>query len=350
MSLQANVTVAQRPGPELKHLTDSLLPSQVFVLVDENTRQHCYPLLAPALSDVPHEVINIQSGEAHKNLDTCQHIWQQMTEHKADRHALLINLGGGVIGDMGGFCAATYKRGISFVQIPTTLLAQADASVGGKLGIDFLHYKNHIGVFKAAEAVFSYTAMLHTLPKRQLLSGFAEVIKHSLIADAALWQQLSANPKLPEPNEWQQVVKRAVEIKQQVVEQDPFEKNIRKWLNLGHTIGHAIESYALSHRQNVLHGEAVAAGIICEAFVARRQRLCSTNFLSKVSRYLVSLFGKLTISENTHKDIAALCMQDKKNKGSSILAVLPEAPGKARIDCTITHEEVIKSLAYYEAL
>ena len=350
MSLQTNVTVAKRPGPECAEMIQKESPSSVFLLADENTRRHCYPLLAPALDAISHQIIEIKSGETHKNLDTCQYIWQQLTDHQADRHALLINLGGGVIGDMGGFCAATYKRGISFVQMPTTLLAQADASIGGKLGIDFLHYKNHIGVFKAAKAVLSYTDMLHTLPERQLLSGFAEVIKHSLIADAALWQKLSGTARLPNPQEWLQVVKRAIEIKQNVVEQDPYEKNVRKWLNLGHTIGHAIESYALSHGGDVLHGEAVAAGIICETFVANRQGRCSEDFLKETSHYLITLFGKVAVPQHTHEAVAALCTQDKKNKGHHIRAVLPEAAGKVQIDCPITKAEVKEALTYYNSL
>ena len=211
--------------------------SQILVLVDENTKTACLPILTKVLSSLPLSVIEIQAGESHKNLDSCQLIWTAMLANNADRKSLLINLGGGVIGDMGGFCAATFKRGMDFIQVPTTLLAQVDASVGAKLGIDFMRIKNGIGLFQPPKLVCIYPHFLNTLDKRELYSGFAEVIKHALIADIKYWERLLKIKKL-EANQfdWASIIQHSVELKKSVVEADPLEKGLRKILHFGHTV------------------------------------------------------------------------------------------------------------------
>ena len=228
--------------------------SKIFVLVDSNTKNHCLPILKKALNNVALTSILIEAGEAHKNINTCQRIWNALIQQRADRNAVLLNLGGGVIGDMGGFCASTFKRGIDFIQIPTTLLAQVDASIGGKLGIDFALVKNSIGLFKNPKGVYLHPAFFNTLPKAELYSGFAEIIKHTLIADEHYWEQLLSFNNL-EQNDWEPVIKQSLLVKKRIVEQDPLEKGIRKSLNFGHTIGHAVESLSWETTQPLLHGE-----------------------------------------------------------------------------------------------
>jgi 3-dehydroquinate synthase len=243
--LPDHISVTQRPSHTLNTFLKSKNYSQVFIVTDENTRKACYPILEKELP--AHHLIMIASGEAHKNIETCGQIWQNLTDHKADRHAAVVVLGGGVLGDMAGFCAATYKRGIDFILIPTTLLAQADASIGGKLGIDFNHYKNHIGVFQQPAFTILYTGFLKTLPARELLSGFAEVIKHALISDANLWNDLRT--KSLANQDWEKLLRHSAEFKYSIIEQDPKEKGLRKILNAGHTIGHALETFLLETNQ-----------------------------------------------------------------------------------------------------
>jgi 3-dehydroquinate synthase len=325
--------------------------SAVFVLVDENTHFCCYPLIAPVLP-LAHELIVIPAGEIHKNLQTCQIIWQALTNVQADRNALLINLGGGVIGDMGGFCAATYKRGISFIQIPTTLLSQVDASIGGKLGIDFQGLKNHIGIFKEPDYVLIDTCFLHTLPLRELRSGFAELLKHSLIADAKAWREIS-EPADFQTIDWQKVVPHSIALKQSVVEQDPTEKGLRKILNFGHTIGHAIESYFLENEpveNRLLHGEAVAIGMIAEAWLAVRKTLLPQESYEEIKRYLLSLYGKVAIRQDAIPYIARLALQDKKNQSGVISLSLIDRIGSCQFNITATQAEIEKAIWVYSEL
>lgn len=344
--LPNNIKLADNPGPFLSLYLQKWSFSKVMVLTDENTLTHCYPLLKSHLPD--HSVITISSGEENKTLKTCEEIWKQMTNLELDRHSILIVLGGGVLGDMGGFCAATYKRGIDFILIPTTLLAMADASIGGKLGIDFHHFKNHIGVFKEPKLTVIYSEFLKTLPTEELRSGFAEVIKHALISDRTLWNELRSNTLDNQP--WDVLLRHSAEFKSSVVQQDPTEQGMRKILNAGHTIGHALESFFLKAGNKILHGEAVAAGLVAEAWLSKKRGILSETELNEISEFILKVFGKLNIgSENLHA-IAGLCSQDKKNKGKRILCVLSEGIGKARWDCEVTENEIVDALAYYRSL
>lgn len=318
--------------------------SKICILADENTEKHCFPLISH-LFPKPN-LIRIKSGEENKTLSSCETIWKQMTDLRLDRKALMINLGGGVIGDMGGFCAATYKRGIDFIQIPTTLLSQVDASVGGKLGIDFHGFKNHIGVFRDPQAVLIDTRFLKTLSKEELRSGFAEVIKHCLIADAEKWQEIS---KLPlEKQNWDELVTHSVAIKSKVTAEDPFEKGLRKILNFGHTIGHAIESFYLTiPKKRLLHGEAIAIGMITEAYLAWKKEFINEDDLDKIKKYLVSIYGKIEIFDFDLEKILPLVMQDKKNEKDIIQSSLLEKIGKANFNIPITLKEIREAIKYY---
>jgi len=318
--------------------------THLTVVVDENTKQHCYPLVEKYLP--PHSFIEIQSGEERKNLDTCTIIWDALTEQQFDRKSAVLNLGGGVIGDMGGFCAATYKRGIDFVQMPTTLLAQVDASVGGKLGIDFHGFKNHIGVFQIPKTVLVYPHFLRTLSERELRSGFAEVIKHSLIADKAHWEKIAQLPLTAQ--NWETIIPHSIQIKSDVVESDPTEKGLRKILNFGHTIGHAIETFALSWGENrLLHGEAIAIGMICEAYLSHKKLGLPELDLKQIEQYILQLYGKVKLDEKDFPSIFQNALQDKKNERNSIRCVLLPEIGKAQFDVKIGKEDITDGIRYY---
>lgn len=318
--------------------------SAVMVLVDEHTAESCYPLIKEHLP--AHTVVEIKSGEENKHLGTCEHIWGAMTDAQLDRHSLMINLGGGVIGDMGGFCASTYKRGIDFIQIPTTLLAQVDASVGGKLGIDFRGFKNHLGVFTLPKSVLIDPTFLQTLPKRELRSGFAEIIKHCLIRDAAMYAIISK--KTLEEQDFDELIAHSVEIKKKVVAEDPTEKSVRKILNLGHTLGHAIETYYLDKgNARLLHGEAIAIGMITEAYLSYKKKYISMEVVEQIKTYLLSVYGRITIPTTAYDTILQYTLQDKKNRGAEVRFSLIDAIGNCRFDCLVTTHDMVEAIDYY---
>ena len=295
--------------------------SKVAILVDENTKRDCLfklPQIENAL------IIEIKSGEEYKNISTCNFIWEQLTINNFDRNALLINLGGGVIGDMGGFCATTYKRGLEFIHIPTTLLAMVDASVGGKLGIDFKGFKNQIGLFNNPKAVLISSEFLETLAESELKSGFAEVVKHALISDNSLWLKLKNTPFTD--LDWEDIIDTSVQIKNKIVLADPFEKGERKKLNFGHTFGHAIESYYLEKRTPISHGEAVFMGMILEAEISD---LSETN-KNEIKNYILSNFALPYTPNKTY--LHKFLLNDKKNQNEKINFTLLNGIGNCSID------------------
>lgn len=320
--------------------------SQIAVIVDENTKRDCYPLIASSLP--PHQVVEIKSGEENKTLQTCAHIWQTLTDTAFDRKGLVINLGGGVIGDMGGFCASTYKRGIDFIQIPTTLLSQVDASVGGKLGIDFNAFKNHIGIFRIPDAVLISTQFLGTLPQAEIRSGFAEIIKHCLIADAIKWKEVSS--KGFENQDWDDLVAHSILIKSKIATEDPKEMGLRKILNFGHTVGHAIESYFLEiPGKRLLHGEAIAIGMVAEAFLSYEKGFISLDEVEEIKAYIVRVYGHHPISKSDIDALLPLTVQDKKNEHNKVLASLLQKVGEANYNIELSIAEMAKSIEYYNA-
>ncbi|MBK7957891.1 MAG: 3-dehydroquinate synthase [Bacteroidetes bacterium] len=262
--------------------------SKILVLVDEHIEANCLPLLFSKDSLIHFELIKIPSGEEHKTLDTCQLIWDQFNQHHVDRNAVLINLGGGVICDMGGFAASTYKRGIDFINIPTTILAMVDASYGGKTGINFNGIKNNIGVFKNAIETIIHPVFLQTLPFRELRSGWAEIIKHGLIADRDYFARIEPITELTKITEaaWTEIIRTSIQIKSSIVDQDPEEKGIRKILNFGHTIGHAIESASLKTDQPLLHGEAIAIGMLLEIELSVEHNHFSLEESRRIAKYI----------------------------------------------------------------
>lgn len=325
---------------------------KLFVLMDDNTAQHCLPVIASLLEEFKYTPIVIRPGEGEKQMDTCQRIWQELIKGGCTRHSLLINLGGGVIGDMGGFCAAVFKRGFAQIQIPTTLLSQVDASIGNKTGIDFLHFKNIIGAFSPPEAIFIDPQFLQTLPSRELVSGLAELIKHALIYDAELWERcLVYGKELANPEVLSGLIPEAVRIKCDVVQKDPEEKGMRKILNFGHTAGHGIESVLLEEGNPVLHGEAVAAGMIIEANISRKLGLLNESEYHIIQTFLSALFPKIELGEEQLEKALNYMHQDKKNKGNRISFTLLQSPGKAVFDRMLTEPELIRqALLEYKSL
>ncbi|GAB3691333.1 3-dehydroquinate synthase [Spirosoma flavus] len=321
--------------------------SDIAVIVDSHTARFCYPELKPLLPK--HTLIRIKAGEEQKHIATCELIWDGLTRANFDRHAIVLNLGGGVIGDMGGFCAATYKRGIAFVQLPTTLLAQVDASVGGKLGIDFRGFKNHIGVFQQPTAVLIDTQFLTTLPERELRSGFAEIIKHCLIADAKMWDEIRRRDLSEQ--DWPTLVAHSVEVKKKVVAQDPTEKGLRKILNFGHTLGHAVETHFLNQpRKRLLHGEAIAVGMVAEAYISFQKKMIDQSLLTQIEEYLFSVYGTVRLLDTDIDPILALTLQDKKNRGHQVRASLLSGPGECAFDINVTAGEMRRGLEFYRGL
>ncbi|GEO05873.1 3-dehydroquinate synthase [Adhaeribacter aerolatus] len=320
---------------------------KMVVLTDDNTYIHCYPLVEPFLP--PHRVIKVKSGEIHKNLQTCEHIWEELTDQQLSRWSLLLNLGGGVIGDMGGFCAGVFKRGIYFVQIPTTLLSQVDASVGGKTGIDFRGFKNHLGVFQEPLKVFIYPGFLQTLPLAELKSGYAEIIKHWLIRKKESFDTQKNIGLLTD--DWTSLITESVGIKAEVVAADPLEKGLRKILNFGHTVGHALETYRLEKPgQALLHGEAIAVGMICESYLSQQRGLLTPDEVMQIELFISSVYEKVEIAPDSIPAIAALALQDKKNTGSVIKCTLLQGIGNAVYDQVITLADIQDSLHYYRSL
>jgi len=319
--------------------------SHIAILVDEFTNKYCLPIIQDLLPTNFTKIL-IKSGEHHKNLATCERVWDRMTQANMDRHSLLVNLGGGVIGDLGGFCASTYKRGIDFIQIPTTLLAQVDASVGGKLGIDFQGLKNHIGVFQLPKTVLIDPKFIDTLSIQQKKSGFAEIIKHCLIRDEQEWNVIRQQSF--EELDLSKLIAHSVAIKEAVVLEDPKEAGLRKILNFGHTLGHAIETYLLDKgKRKILHGEAIAIGMIVEAFISHQRDLISLQELEEIESYLFENYGRVKLHAEEISKIISLTAQDKKNKGKEIRFSLLTGIGDCGYDIPVSASEMKKAIQYY---
>lgn len=320
---------------------------RIFVLVDETTNKLCWSLVKDYLCLKDAQTIIIGATDRRKNLDTLVHVWESLQQGKATRHSLLINLGGGMVTDLGGFAASTYKRGINFINVPTTLLAMVDASVGGKTGINFGGLKNEIGVFNDAEFVLLDTNWLRTLDEENIRSGYAEMLKHGLIADETMWAEL-INFNLAQPNLHQLafMLDKSVRIKERIVAEDPHEKGIRKALNLGHTFGHAFESWAMK-RQPVLHGYAVAFGLIAELYLATTQTDFPTERMRQTVNFIRAYYGSLPITCNDYPELTELMHHDKKNHGNEINVTLLGGIGDIRIDQTITEEDIKEALDFF---
>jgi 3-dehydroquinate synthase len=320
--------------------------SKIFILADTNTFLNCYPLLAQNCEALQHaEIIEIEPGEENKSIENCMGIWQTLTEAQADKQALLLNLGGGVVCDLGGFAASTYKRGISFIHVPTSLMAMADASVGGKCGIDFMGIKNNIGSIIQPDAVFIQPVFLNTLPQRHLKNGLAEIIKMAFISDAGL-QTILLDKKTRLDN----IIKTSVIRKWEIVKKDPLDKNIRQSLNFGHTFGHAIESALLLSKKELLHGEAIAIGMLLEGHISLQLKLITKNHFQKLQNMIVPYYGMPKFNQAELKKVQNFMLQDKKNKDSEIRMSLIEGIAGCRIQTTVTRNQINCALEFYRSI
>lgn len=345
--MKQRVIISRHLKTELAKAIAECEHDRIFVIVDETTNKLCWSLVKDYLCLKDAQTIVIGATDRRKNLDTLVHVWESLQQGKATRHSLLINLGGGMVTDLGGFAASTYKRGINFINIPTTLLAMVDASVGGKTGINFGGLKNEIGVFSDAEFVLLDTNWLRTLDKENIRSGYAEMLKHGLIADETMWAELiNFNLAQPDLRQLASMLDKSVHIKERIVTEDPHEKGIRKALNLGHTFGHAFESWAMK-RQPVLHGYAVAFGLIAELYLATTQTDFPTERMHQTVNFIRSYYGSLPITCNDYPELIELMHHDKKNRGNEINVTLLGGIGDIRINQTITENDIKEALDFF---
>nr|AOE10669.1 3-dehydroquinate synthase [uncultured bacterium] len=320
--------------------------STLFILVDENTLKYCYPKFIPNLqTDKRIEVIEIESGEINKNLETCIGVWNAITELGGDRKSLIITLGGGVITDLGGFVASCFKRGIDFVNIPTTLLSMVDASVGGKTGVDLGVLKNQIGLFANPEMVLVDTDYLTTVSEREIKSGTAEIIKYGITYDITLFNEIKNNKDL----KIEDLIFRSIEIKNEVVLKDPKEQNIRKILNFGHTLGHAIESFYLESddKESLTHGEAIAIGMVCESYMSSKILNFPIKNVVEIKKVILSIYNKTDLLIEDFSGILELLKHDKKNVKGRVNFVLLNDYEDYKLDCEVSNDLIIESMKFY---
>ena len=333
---------------DLKAAVGNCPHDRMFILTDDTTRSLCLPLLAECdFLDGAH-VITIPSGDTHKTLDSTCLVWQELQSHGATRHSLMINLGGGMVTDLGGFAASCFKRGIKFINIPTTLLAMVDASVGGKTGVNFGGLKNEIGVFNDSDCVILSTDFLRTLDSANLMSGYAEMLKHGLISDEKMWAELvTFDLHNPDYSQLSRMLADSVKVKERIVAEDPHEHGIRKALNVGHTAGHALESWAMRHDCPILHGYAVAFGVIVELYLSATKMGFPTDKMRQTVQFIRANYGSLGISCNDYDELLELMTHDKKNTAGIINFTLLHDIGGIDLNQTASKEEITEALDFF---
>ena len=325
--------------------------SKVFILVDSNTNKYCLDLfLEKHLSGIDFKIVKIKEGEENKNTKNLYSAWAKISKLGGDRNSLLINLGGGLVSDLGGFVASTYNRGIDFINVPTTLLSIVDASIGGKVGINIGRLKNQVGVFNYPKLILIDTSFLETLPKREINSGFAEMLKHGLIFEKNYYKTLSQLKNIDSKLNTE-LIYNSIKIKNEVVNRDPKEKNFRKILNFGHTLGHAIESHFLGKKKTktLLHGEAISIGMILESYISYKILKLPYEQCKNIKQTINKNFKKVKINKEDLKSIVRLIKFDKKNRGEKVLFVLLYEIGKIKIDIEVPKKIVIESFEFYNS-
>jgi 3-dehydroquinate synthase len=333
----------------LENLLQPDVYSKIFVLVDENTNEYCLPYFLSNLpTEIEIEIIEIEAGEENKNMYTCIDLWHTLIDLEADRKSILLNLGGGVITDIGGFVASTFKRGIDFINIPTTLLAMVDASVGGKTGVDLGNLKNQIGVINEPKSVVVLSKFLETLPSNQMRSGLAEMLKHGLIYDKLYWDKLKNLNDL-NTDDLDILIKQSIEIKNEIVSQDLKENGIRKALNFGHTLGHAIESYFLESedKKQLLHGEAIAVGMILESHISYQSNFISKDDFAEIKYIITDIFEKIIFNESDIQNIMNLLIFDKKNEFGNVQFTLLNKIGESKINQIVDESLILLAFEDY---
>ncbi len=342
------VILAENMDTCLCQVLDSIHFDKLFILTDENTHRLCLPIIEQLVCVKGAEQIVIGAGDEHKTLETLASVWKQLGDMGASRHSLLLNLGGGMVTDLGGFAASTFKRGIPYINIPTTLLSMVDAAVGGKTGINFNGLKNEVGVFAPARSVIISTDFLQSLDRPNLCSGYAEMLKHGLISNEEHWSELLRfDFTNPDFRMMRFSVQDSVLVKRNIVEQDPLEKGIRKALNLGHTVGHAFESLALEQRCPLLHGYAVAWGLVCELYLSCTKMGFPTDKMRQTVRFIKDNYGVFAFDCKQYDRLYQFMTHDKKNERGLINFTLLENIGEIRINQTATKEEIFEMLDFY---
>ena len=323
--------------------------SSIFILVDEHTNEYCLPKFLPNLAtEIPIEIIEIEAGEEIKNISTCLEIWSILSDLGADRKSLIVNLGGGVITDIGGFIASTFKRGIDFINVPTTLLGMVDASIGGKNGVDLDNLKNQIGVINVPKMLFIDTTFLETLSQREMRSGLSEMLKHGLIYDKNYWEQFLDLSKI-DFADFDTLIYRSIEIKNEIVKQDPTENGVRKALNFGHTLGHAIESHFLNSETPLLHGEAIAIGMILESYISKEKGLLTNEDFQQIKYIITNVYDNHIFNDDDIVSIQNLLIHDKKNEYGKVQFALLNGIGKIIINQSVENELIINSFKEYNS-
>lgn len=342
------VLISENLKESLSSVLQSLQYDKVFILTDNHTQTHCLPLIKDLEQIKNAQTICIQAGDIHKNIDQLQLIWKELSEKEASRNSLLINLGGGMITDIGGFAGATFKRGIQTLNIPTTLMAAVDAAVGGKTGINFNGLKNEIGSFYPPKQVIINGVFLQTLDVPNILSGYAEILKHGLIDSKDTYSKLLSFDPYKIQFDWlNRQVADSVSIKEAIVEQDPTEKGIRKALNLGHTVGHAFESLSFTKGNPLLHGYAVAIGIVCELYLSYIHKGFPLEMLTKTVSFIKEYYTVFTFDCNDYEHLYTLMLHDKKNTGGDINFTLLAEVGKVEIDQKVSKKDIFNSFDFY---
>ncbi len=351
--MKQRVLITHQLATDLAMAISECEHDRIFVLTDDTTRMECWPVIEPLISMRGAHVISIAPGDIHKNVESLVYVWRELERGKATRHSLLVNLGGGMVTDLGGFAASTFKRGIDFINIPTTLLAMVDASVGGKTGINLDSFKNEVGVFNESKFVLLDTEFLRTLDDKNLRSGYGEMIKHGLISNTETWAEL-LNFDLGKPNfkELLTMLATSVKVKERIVTEDPKEKGIRKALNFGHTFGHALESFSLIHHEEkgkepILHGYAVAYGLICELYLSVMKQSFPTDKMTQTVRYIRENYGTMDITCDDYDELIDIMRHDKKNTSGIINFTLLSDIGDIHINQTASDEEIKQCLDFF---
>lgn len=342
------VILSEDLGGSLSEAIGKVPHDRLFVLTDETTLSLCWPRVAPLPCMQGAQMITIGATDENKTLESLAHVWSSLQQGGATRHSLMVNLGGGMVTDLGGFAASTFKRGIAYINIPTTLLSMVDASVGGKTGINFGGLKNEIGVFNCARSVILDAEFLRTLDYGNLASGYAEMLKHGLISDEQTWAELLRfDLQKVDYRHLNQMVARSVAVKERIVDEDPLEHGIRKALNLGHTVGHAFESMAMVENRTVLHGYAVAWGLVCELYLSVRRTDFPRDKFYQTIQFIKENYGKFDFDCKQYDRLYELMTHDKKNTAGQVNFTLLGGIGDIRINQTATREEIFEMLDFY---
>lgn len=349
--MEQKVIITNNATEELENIISESKNDKFFILTDSNTNKNCLNMLHCSELIANAHIITIKADDTNKNIESTAHVWKELSDNGCTRHSCLINIGGGMVTDLGGFAASTFKRGIDFINIPTTLLSMVDASVGGKTGINFNGLKNEIGVFNDAKAVIIDTAFLKTLDQHNICSGYAEMLKHSLLKDYKMWvQHINFNLYSPDFDPLLNMIKESVEVKERIVSEDHHESGIRKALNLGHTAGHAFESYAMHTNRPILHGYAVAYGIICELYLSHALQGFPLDKMRQTVNFIKENYGRMNITCDDYESLYSLMKHDKKNTGNEINFTLLKDVGDIKINQTVSKELILESLDFYREI